>query len=224
VAKRAPQNLDEADKFADSGKPAQMKQDLQGRVGDGKKDAAADIASTTAAPPDTSNAVTKQVTPLSPDRPPPTPAPPDPGQAVPDKLPAAATDLSGGPKRMDQEMATAHVTDAQLARSNEPQFTAALKGKQAAQTESAAGQARMRGHENATLASAKNDAHRVAATGMQQIGGARVAAGAKVSSGKSGYKTSDEAKRAQVTATLQRVFDAKKTDVEDILSGLDGKG
>jgi len=71
---------------------------------------------------------------------------------VPDKLPPAATDLSGGPKRMDQEMAAARVTDAQLARSNEPQFTAALKGKQAAQTESTAGQTRMRGHENATIA------------------------------------------------------------------------
>src|SRR5437763_1054059 len=135
-----------------------------------------------------------------PPRPPPrTPAPPDPGQAVPDKLPAAATDLSGGPKRMDQEMATAHVTDAQLARSNEPQFTAALKGKQAAQTESTAGQARMRGHENATIAGAKTDAQRTATAGMAQIGATRVAAGAKVSGGKSTYKGSDEAKRAAVT-------------------------
>src|SRR5437764_11347953 len=136
-------------------------------------DASADIATTTAAPPDTSRAVDKPVTPLSPDKPPPTPTPPDPGQAVPDRLPPAATDLSGGPKRMDQEMATAHVTDAQLARSSEPQFTPALKGKQAARVESTAGPARMRRHETATLAGAKSDAHRTATTGMQQIGAAR---------------------------------------------------
>src|SRR5204862_6601095 len=47
--------------------------------------------------------------------------------------------------------------------------------------------------------------------------------GQKVSTGKARFKGSDEAKRAEVTATLQRVFDATKKDVDDILSGLDGK-
>src|SRR5262249_1669506 len=44
-----------------------------------------------------------------------------------------------------------------------------------------------------------------------------------VSGGKTAAKGSDEAKRAQVTATLQKVFDATKKDVEDILTGLDKK-
>ncbi len=51
----------------------------------------------------------------------------------------------------------------------------------------------------------------------------RKQAGAAVAQGKEGAKGEDEAKRAKVTATLQKVFDATKKDVEDILGGLDKK-
>src|SRR5438046_2872445 len=105
IAKRAPKNLDEADKFADSGKPGEVKGEVQGTVAEGRRDSAAQIATTTAAPPDTSRAVTKTVVPLAPDRPPGVPGTPDPHQAVPDRLPPSATDLSAGPRQVDQQLA-----------------------------------------------------------------------------------------------------------------------
>ncbi|MBO0867081.1 MAG: hypothetical protein J2P15_00810 [Micromonosporaceae bacterium] len=223
IAQQAPKNLDEADKFADSDKPEQVKKDVQGRVAQGKDASAHDIATTTAAPPDTSKAVEKKVVPLAPDRPPGTPATPDPGNAVPDKLPPSATDLSGGPRQVNQEMATAQVTEPQLAKSNEPTFNAALKQKHTAEQDSARGTPAMRAHESATLKGATTDAQHQGAAGMHVLAAARVTAGQKVGAGKQGAKGRDETRRAQVTAALQKVFDATKKDVEDILCGLDKK-
>jgi hypothetical protein len=223
IAKRAPQNLKDADEFGDSDKADDAKKEVQGRVGAGKDDAAKDIETTTKAPPDTSKAVDKAVTPLSADKPPPVPGAPNPAQAVPDKLPPSATDTSAGPRQVNQEMADAQVTEPQLARSNEPQFVNALDSKHKAEQNSVQAQAKMRAHENKTLAKTEAKAENLGAAGMHDIAGQRVDAGQKVSAGKTGFKGSDEAKRAEVTATLQRVFDATKSDVEDILSGLDGK-
>jgi hypothetical protein len=223
IAKRAPKNLKDADEFGDSGKADDAKKEVQGQVGAGKDAAAQDIAATTAAPPDTSKAVDKPVTPLSADKPPPVPGTPNPAQAVPDRLPPSATDTSAGPRQVDQQMADAQVSEAQLARSNEPQFVNALDSKHKAEQNSVQAQGRMRAHESKTLARTEANAQHLGAAGMHDIAGLRVDAGRKVSTGKNTFKGSDEAKRAEVTATLQRVFDATKSDVEDILSGLDGK-
>ncbi|WP_251146524.1 hypothetical protein, partial [Streptomyces sp. CBG30] len=78
-----PKNLDEADKFAKSGKAEQVKAEVDGKVTDGKESSAKDIETATKAPPDTSAAQEKAVTPLTPDRPPPTPAPPPPRTRCP---------------------------------------------------------------------------------------------------------------------------------------------
>ncbi|OEJ93256.1 hypothetical protein [Streptomyces thermolilacinus] len=63
VADRAPKSLDEADKFAGSGKADEVRAEVHGKVGDGQADSAEQIATTTAAPPDTSAAVPKKVVP-----------------------------------------------------------------------------------------------------------------------------------------------------------------
>jgi hypothetical protein len=223
IAKKAPQNLDEADKFGESGKAEEVKQEVQGEVGAGKETAAEDIATTTAAPPDTSKAVDKKVVPLTTDRPPAKPGTPDPANAVPDKLPPAATDTSEGPEQVDQQMAGAQVTEAQLNKSNEPRFKAAVKAKGVAERDSVRAQKAMRAHEVKTLAGAKRDAQGLGGNAMSGIAGTRVAAGKQVGAGKNTAKGRDETKRAHVTATLQKVFDATKKDVEDILSGLDRK-
>jgi hypothetical protein len=85
IAKQAPKNLDEADKFGESGKANAVKGEVQGKVTAGKESSAKAIETTTKAPPDTAAAKDKPVTPLQPDKPPPTPGAPNPNQAVPDK-------------------------------------------------------------------------------------------------------------------------------------------
>ncbi|OMI36430.1 hypothetical protein [Streptomyces sparsogenes] len=221
IAEKAPKNLDEADKFADSGKADEVRAEVHGKVGEGKTDSAAQIATTTAAPPDTSAAVPKKVVPMTPDRPPGTPGTPNPANAVPDKLPPSATDLSAGPARVDRQMADAQVTETQLKKSNEPTFKNALGEKKAAERHSEVAPGRMRGHEKKELRAATAQAQRLGAVAMGAIGAQRVKTGQQVGAGKTGAKGRDEEKRAQVTTILQGVFDTMKKDVEAILDGLD---
>lgn len=223
IAKQAPKNLDEADKFGDSGKADAVKGEVQGKVGAGKQASANAIETTTNAPPDTAAAKEKQVTPLRPDQPPPTPGAPNPSQAVPDKAPPSATDFSDGPKQVDKQMSDAQVTEEQLARSNEPEFTGALKDKKEGEKQAATSPGVVRAGEDKTLSGAKAQAAQAGAAAMTSMAGARVKAGKEVGAGKEGAKGDDESKRTQVTAELQKVFDATKKDVEDILGGLDKK-
>ncbi len=223
IAAKAPKNLDEADKFADSGKPEEVRNEVRGRVGDGKSDSAEQIATTTAAPPDTSAAVTKTVVPMAPDRPPGTPAAPTPADAIPDKQPLSATDMSAGPAQLDQQMADAQVTEPQLQESNEPTFKQAVQEKHQAEQHSEVTPPALRQDEAAQLHAASATAKRQGTTAMQAMGSQRVRTGQRVGTGKSDAKTRDEDKRAQVTALLQGVFDTMKTEVEAILTGLDKK-
>ncbi|WHM41045.1 hypothetical protein [Streptomyces sp. BPTC-684] len=221
IAEKAPKNLDEADKFADSGKAGEVRAEVRGKVGEGRTESAEQIATTTAAPPDTSKAVPKTVVPLTSDRPPRTPGTPDPAKAVPDKLPPSATDLSAGPAAVNQQMADAQVTEPQMAKSNEPSFTKALGEKKAAEQHSEQAPGRMRKHEANQLRTTTAQAKRLGAAAMGAMAAQRVRTGQQVGQGKSGAQSRDEEKRAQVTAVLQGVFDTMKKDVEGILDGLD---
>ncbi len=223
IAKQAPKNLEEADEFGSSGKAEAVKGEVSGKVEGGKKASAGQIESTTKAPPDTGAATVKPVTPLKPDQPPGTPGTPDPGKAIPDKAPPAATDFSAGPKSVNDEMAGAQVTEDQLAKSNEPEFTGALKEKKAGEQHAATAPGEVRGKEAETLAGAKAQAQQAGATAMAGMAASRGKSGKELDAGKGGAQSAEEQKRAQVTATLQKVFDATKKDVEDILSGLDKK-
>lgn len=223
IAAQAPKNLDEADKFGESGKADAVKGQVQGQVGQGRQTTAGPIEQATTAPPDTSAAKEKPVTPLAPDAPPPVPAAPNAANAVPPKAPAAATDFSAGPKQVDGQMAEAGVTEEQLAKSNEPEFTDAVKEKKSAEAHAATAPGQVRAAEAQTLAGAKAQAAGAGTAAMAQLADQRRASGAAVSAGKQGAQSQDEIKRAAVTAKLQKVFDATQRDVEGILSGLDKK-
>ena len=221
IAEKAPKNLDEADKFATSTKPEEIKTAVQDKVGDGKRDSADQIATTTAAPPDTSAAVPKQVVPMAADRPPGAPATPNPTNAAPDQLPPSATDMSAGPAQVNKQMADAQVTEPQLQKANEPAFTTALKDKKSAEQHSDTAPDQLRKHEAGKLRDTTAHAKQAGTTAMGAIAATRVRVGQQVTDGKTGAKTRDEDKRAQVTAILQKCFDTMKTDVENILTGLD---
>ncbi|WP_369185237.1 hypothetical protein [Streptomyces sp. Y1] len=223
ISAQAPKNLDEADKFSGSGRAAAVKGHVQGQVADGKKRSAAAIETTTKAAPDTSAAKEKPVTPLAPQPAAANPGAPDASHAVPDKAPPAATDFSAGPKQVDQQMADAQVTEAQLAKSNEPAFTAALKDKKAGEQHAATAPGQVRAAEDKTLTTAKAAAATAGATAMSGLTAVRQQTDTQVRQGQEDTRTGDEKKRADVTAKLQTVFDATKTEVEAILSGLDKK-
>ncbi|MEV5683803.1 hypothetical protein AB0L68_11570 [Streptomyces sp. NPDC052164] len=220
---QAPKNLDEADKFSKSGKADKVKDEVDGKVTDGKESSAKDIDTATKAPPDTSAAKDKEVTPLTPDQPPANPGAPSAADAVPAKQPAAVTDFSEGPAQNDQAMADAEITEEQLAKGNEPEFNEALSAKKTAETDSAKAPAKGQATENQQLAGAKEGAASSGAQAMTALTATRASAGKQVDGGKGDTKTKDEKKRAEVTAKLQKVYDGTKKDVEETLSGLDKK-
>ncbi len=223
IAAQAPKNLDEADKFADSGKADKIKGEVDGKVTDGKNASSKDIETTTKAAPDTSQAKEKEVTPMKPDQPPANPGAPNAADATPQQQPPEVTDFSEGPKKTDQQMADAEVTEEQLAKSNEPEFTAALGEKKKAEQHSETAPGQARAAEKQQLATAKSHAAGAGTQAMSALTAARAGAGKQVDGGKGETKSKDEQKREEVTAKLQKVFDVAKKDVEDILEGLDGK-
>jgi hypothetical protein len=223
INQQAPKNLDDADKFATSGKADQVKSQVSGQVTAGKQASAGAITSATQQPPDTSKAKDKPVTPLAPDPAPATPAPPNPAQAVPDKAPPAATDFSAGPAQVRDQMAEAQVTEEQLAKSNEPEFTGALKATKETEQHAATAPGQVRAAESRVLAGTKAEAAQTGAAALGAMAATRRTAGAAVAGGKQAAKSTDEAKRAQVTGILQKVFDTTKTAVEAILTGIDAK-
>ncbi|MFJ8761767.1 hypothetical protein [Streptomyces cyaneofuscatus] len=220
---QAPKNLDEADKFAKSGKADQVKAEVDGKVTAGKDASAKDIDTATKAPPDTSAAQEKDVTPLTPDQAPGNPGAPSAADAVPEKQPAAVTDFSEGPAENDKAMADAEVTEDQLAKGNEPEFNEALSAKKTAEADAAKAPVKGRAAEDQQLSTAKENAAASGAQAMTALTATRATAGKQVDGGKTDTRSKDEKKRAEVTAKLQKVYDGTKKDVEETLSGLDKK-
>ncbi|MCS7477616.1 hypothetical protein ACFFQW_45955 [Umezawaea endophytica] len=223
ITKQAPQNLDEADKFATSGKADQIKTDVMGKVSAGKEQSAKDVTDKTKEAPDTGKAVEKPVTPLPAAPAPPALAPPDARKAVPDKAPAEQTDLRADQCETHGRMAESGVTDEQLAQSNEPELTGALAAKQEGEKHTAAAPAAVRASEANQLASATSAAQASGQTAVTGLTGARAASGQRGQANKSATKAKDEQDRARVTGEIKAIFDETRTKVEGVLNGLDGE-
>ncbi|MFI9455206.1 hypothetical protein [Amycolatopsis sp. NPDC052450] len=222
IAKRAPKNLDEADKFGDSGKADEVKAEVKGEVDTGKEDSARDIADTTAATPEPAPDA-KAVVPLAPDKMPAKPGAPNAAQAAPGTLPPSVTDMSAGPAKIEGQLDAAGVTEQQLSFKNarEPGFDKAVKDKKAMDAHSATAPGELRAGEAREVNKVKASAAVKGAAAMNAIHTRRKRTGDDLTTGKTGYKEQDQDKRTQVTALLQKVFDKTKCDVEKILSELD---
>jgi hypothetical protein len=223
IDKAAPKNLEEADDFKGSGKAGEAKTEVQSLVKGGKKDAEKDIKQATDAPPDTSKATPKQVTPLTPDEPGAPTASVGAASAMPGPRPPEDTDLSEGPKQVDQQMADAEVTEEQLQKSNEPDFNAALDARQEAKDHATTAPAEYRAQETEILGKGRAEAAQVEGVHLKGMHGAKLEAIAKVAGHKGETKSQDETKRAKVAADIQAIYDRTKTEVTGILDALDGK-
>ncbi|WP_143087087.1 phage tail protein [Geodermatophilus ruber] len=222
IAKAAPQNLDEADKFATSGKADAVKGEVMGKVAEGKKSSAADIEATTAQPPDPSVAKDKPVTPLPPQPAPQVPAV-DGAKAMPGKAPTEQTDLRGGPCSVNKDMAVANVSDQDLAASNEPQMQQALAAKKTAEAHAAQAPAQIRQKEGEALQEAQAGASADAKTAVAALTGVKGQAGGQVGTQKSAAKAREETERKRISGDINKIYDRVKGEVTAILTGLDAK-
>ena len=222
IEAKSPKTLKEADDYAESGKAGEVKGEVKGLVTQGKEGSAHDIEAATEAPPDSSKAVAKPVTAMAPESPGqavPIPA----AGAVPKPVPPEQVNLEAGKHEVDQEMTDANVTDAQLAKSGEPDFQGALTEKRTAAAHADSAPAEYRAQEQATIAQGKAQASAATAAGVQGMQGTKGAALARLVADKGKAKSKDEQKRAEVTTKIQSIFTATETDVKKILDGIDPK-
>ena len=222
IEAKSPKTLKEADNYKSSGKTAEVKGEVKGLVAEGKQGQAKDIEAATAAAPDQSKAVPKPVTPMGPEQQAPEVPIPATG-AVPKPAPPEQLNLAAGKQQANQEMAEGDVTEPQLAQSNEPQFEEALAGKKAAAAHADTAPGEYRKQEAEVLQQGKADATEETAKGVNGMQSAKGAALAKLVADKGKAKTKDEAKRAEVTAKIESIFNATEADVKKILAGIDPK-
>jgi hypothetical protein len=220
VAAQAPKNLDEADKFAESGKSDGIAGTVMAKVGKGKDDSAKPLADASSAAPDTSKAVEKPVTEIPEKKAAPVP-PVGAAAAMPPKAPAEQTNLDAAPAETDKQMAEADVTEDQLKKSNEPEFNAAVDAKKEGEAHSEQAPAQFRESEAAKLDAAKADAEQSGAAGTGQMQASRAMALQQVVGAQGKTKSKDESRRAEVSTTIKGIFDKTKADVDKILADLD---
>jgi hypothetical protein len=222
IEAKSPTTLEEADEYQESGRAGEVKSDVKGLVGGNKSQAAERIETATEAPPDTSKAVPKTVAPLPQE---------DAGKAatipaagaVPKPAPPEQLNLAAGKVQADQELADGGVTEEQLARSNEPEFTGALAAKQEAARHADTAPAQFRQVEATTLTQTRTEADATTAAATTGMHGSRAAALAQVMGQKAETKSRDETRRAEVSAKVRSIFAATEADVKKILDGIDPK-
>ena len=222
IAAAAPKTLEEADEFADSGKAAGVKDQVMGKVAKGKEDSAKDVAAKTKEAPDPSKATEKPVKPLEPDKEA-KPKAPEFAKAMPAKVPAEQTDFDGPKNEVNDKMAEADVSESDLKKSNEPQMMEAAAAKKEGEVLAAKAPKEIRAKEANVLKKAEVEAAQKGKGGVDAMAGAKKNALAQAGAKKNDQKAKDEAKRAQIAAELNKIFDKTKTDVEKILGDLDGK-
>jgi hypothetical protein len=217
----SPKNLDQADKLKDSGKAAEVKQQVSGLVATGKDDSAQQIKSATQAAPDAWAANPKSVAPMLPEEAGQAPAPPAADSAMPAPRGMEQTNLDYGPCSVSGKMADAKVTDQQLTKGHEPQFTQALDSKQKLEQHAASAPGQVQAAESQQLAAAKVGAVGSTTAGVADMHAKRGATLSGVGGHKGAAKAADEAKRAEISKKVEDVFSATKTDVTRLLDGLD---
>jgi hypothetical protein len=222
IEAKSPKTLQEADDYRESGKAGEVAGEVKGLVTQGTQGQTKDVETATGAPPDQSTAVAKPVSPMAPEEPGVTARVPATGSA-PKPAPNDQLNLAAGPRAADEELAGADVTEDQLSRSNEPEFTQAVSDKQAAAEQSAQAPTQYRRQESQVIQQTAAEANAESAGATADMQGSKAAALATIVADKGKAKTKDEAKRAEVTGRIQTIFGATESDVKKILDGIDAK-
>jgi hypothetical protein len=221
IAAITPKNLEEADKFKESGKVAAMKGDLTAKVSEGKEQAQGDIAQKTEEAPDTSGIQPKPVMPLMPVDAGPAPSDVGASQAAPKPKTASEVSLQEGSNKLDKTMADEDVTEEQLTDANEPGFQGAVDAKKTAQTDAVQAPQAYRQDEQAVLGQAQAESQATAQTQLQVMHKGRGQIFERVSGQQVDTKSKDEQERIKVADHVQGIYETTKKKVEDRLKQLD---
>ncbi|MEH1969380.1 eCIS core domain-containing protein [Nostoc sp.] len=222
IADITPKNLEEADKFKNSNKLESVKNDVTGKVDDAQKDSKDPLDEKTKAPPDTSGITPKPVTPLPPNQPGETPSINGAEKAAPKSKGQSEVEapVQARSQSLDQQLTEADITEEQLAKSNEPQFQAALDSKKTAQTHSQTAPQAYRQGEQSQLSQAESTAAATAQEKLQGMHGERSQSLEQVTGKQVKGKGKDEQSRAKIAGDIDKIYQTTKTKVDTKLAKL----
>ncbi len=225
IQELTPKNAEDADEFKEQNKAGQLEGELQGETAAQKEQSQAPLTAATAKTPDTGSVDPKPATPLQPNDPGQGPGEMDAAGAAPKAKSAGEVEapLQQQNQQLDQQMSDANVTEAQLAKSNEPEFQSAVTAKKETQAHAQSAPQAYRQDEQAIVQQAQAGATATAQAGVTAMHGERTAVLAQVDTQQGQGKSADEKARAEVGARIQSIYDATQSKVEAVLSSLDSE-
>jgi hypothetical protein len=220
---KLPKNEEQADEFEKHNNIQEVNQKAVGDVKKEKNVASNDIASATAAQPNTSAQPVRAVAKMPTQNVGAAPGTPNVANAMPVKRNAASVEqpIKEQTASIDSEMKANGVTDTMLAKSNEPTFTDALAQKNKAKTQSVEAAQQFRTNENKELSKTRNDAQTQAAHHISGMHGARKGGLGNVHGEQKQTSGKDSQKRKEIADHINGIYLTSKTEVDGILNNLD---
>jgi hypothetical protein len=216
-----PKTLEDATEFKENNKIGEVKNVMGNKVSSEKQDTTAPVANASKQPLQVNDADNKHPVPL-----PPTPKGPKPaGVGAQDAAPKPKLDneisLQEQSKSLDAEMKANNVTEDQLAKSNEPSFTAALDQKKAAQKDAVEKPKQYRKDEKLMLTQAKAASQEQSAHALAGMDAARGKNFASVVQHQQTTKDKDHLTRADVAKNIETKYLATEARVNKLLDEAD---
>ena len=220
IARAMPATNEDASEFMEGNEPQQIKGAMTGNLSQEKEKVAGPVQAAKDQKLDPS-AVPATEGGTIPGEPAPVPPPVNAANAVPDPRPDAAISQKKNKDDADKQLADAKVTPKQLKKANDPRFSAVLDAKSNVEKVADASPAKYRAGETQALVAGVSKAQSDGKQGLVQLATARVGGNNKVKSRQQLAKEKDEAKRKEVTDTIERIYQKTKSTVEAKLQSLE---
>lgn len=221
IARIMPKTLGDTENFMEGDQKGQLKGAMTGNVKQQKEEASGDIKAASSQKPDPSTVEGKAVTPLPADEA--VSAPPTIGaaEAMPTPKPESEVCLQQSKQDTDQQLKDAEVTPDQLQEANDPRFSAVLTAKSAVAQQADSAPKEFRSTEQKTLAEEAARAVSDEKQGLTALQLEKSKAGPAVKLKQLTAKQKDEARRKEVTDTIENIYNETKQKVETRLASLE---
>lgn len=220
-----PKNQDEADNFEDNNNIDAVNSSAAQDVSAEKTTAAGPVEETAKQKPDVAAVPERKIKPL-----PKAPIGSKPKsvnttKAMPPKRGNAEVSkpLEDNMSEVDQQMSQNKVTDAQLAKSNEPQFMEGLDAKDKAKENTKSAPTQLRKQEQGILKSTQVNAKGKAQSKLADMHSGRAKLLNTVAGSQKQTGTKDTSERSKIATAIHKIYQRSKADVEKILNDLDTK-
>jgi hypothetical protein len=221
IAKIMPKTLGDTENFMQGDQPQTLKGTMTGNVNQQKEDASGEIKTASSQAPDPGKVEGKAVTPLPTEDVPPTPPAVGAAEAVPEPKLESEVSLQQSKQDTDQQLTDAEVTPGQLQEANDPRFSAVLTAKSSVAKQADSAPKEFRSTEQKTLAQEAARAVSDEKQGLTALQHEKGKAGPAVKLKQLTAKQKDEARRKEVTDTIEKIYSETKQTVETKLASLE---